>query len=138
MIREDAPFSAFPGYQRVMVLADGAGFALRSAESMIRVDRSQPIASFPGELSFHCTLVEGPVRALNLIADPTRLRASAEIPDVAHPTRRRRGVVVCLDGTVVVDGTALARFDAALIEDAEIAAASADARAAFLAVLPVQ
>jgi environmental stress-induced protein Ves len=111
---------------------------LRSTESNIRVDRSQPIASFSGDLSLRCTLLAGPVRALNLIADPARLRASAEILDLAHPTFRRVGVVVCLEGSVLVAGAALSRFDATLIEDAEIASASADARAAFLALRPLQ
>jgi environmental stress-induced protein Ves len=137
-IDEDAPFSAFPGYERAIILAEGVGFELRAAGSVIRVDRSQPIAAFSGDLSLHCTLLEGPVRALNLITDRVRLRASAEILDLAHPSPRREGVVVCFEGSVRVDGSALQRYDAAVIEHAEVAAASAAARAAFLALLPVQ
>jgi environmental stress-induced protein Ves len=138
MIHEDAPFSAFPGCERAIVLAAGAGFELRSAESMIRVDRSRPIASFSGDLALHCTLLQGPARALNLIVDRAHVLASAEMLDLAHPSLCRGGVVVCLEGSVLVDGAALERFDAAHIDHAEIVPASAGARAAFLAMLPAQ
>jgi environmental stress-induced protein Ves len=150
------------------VLAEGSGFELRSEAATIRVDPSRPAACFSGDLALSCVLLGGAVRAVNLIVDRTYLRPSVEIWKPSSPRKRgstgsmdarfrghddkrasdsggaprnfavRHRIVVCLEGVVVVDGAALSRFDAALIEDAEITAASGDARAALLTALPVQ
>ncbi len=66
-IDRDGPFSAFPGYQRCLILLDGAGMALRFASGDVRVDAEQPRIDFDGAQAPGCRLLDGPTSDFNLI-----------------------------------------------------------------------
>ena len=109
-ISEDGPFSHFPGYNRVIVALDGAGFSLVHAE----LDRTVLLGSlepyeFSGDWATDCQLRGGPVRDFNVIT--ARTRASARV-EVASGTRLHhfdcRGRVIlayCVRGALVVEPT---------------------------------
>lgn len=66
-IDRDGPFSAFPGYQRCLILLDGAGLQLSFASGDVRVDAIHPRIDFAGELAPGCRLLDGPTSDFNLI-----------------------------------------------------------------------
>jgi environmental stress-induced protein Ves len=64
----DGPFSAFPGFDRVILALDGAGMILRHLEpgAEATIDPLDPYA-FSGDWSTECTLRGGPFRDFNVI-----------------------------------------------------------------------
>jgi environmental stress-induced protein Ves len=68
-VERDAPFSAFPGVDRCIVLLHGAGMRLRSLDG--RVDHALTEAlvpfAFPGEVPLTATLVDGASRDFNVM-----------------------------------------------------------------------
>jgi environmental stress-induced protein Ves len=73
-----APFSCFPGIDRVIVLLDGAGFGmtLDGRQRHALTTRYAPFA-FPGEAQVDVAPAGGPTRDFNLMVQ--RARASGEI-----------------------------------------------------------
>ncbi|MEI7036720.1 HutD family protein [Fulvimonas yonginensis] len=63
-----APFSAFPGIDRTIVLLDGAGFTMRLDDGRVHA-LTEPYApfAFPGEAAVSITLADGPTRDFNLM-----------------------------------------------------------------------
>lgn len=67
-IAQDAPFSAFPGLDRCIVLLRGAGARLRSADGTLRVmDRIGEPVEFAGEEGIAATLIDGPSSNLSVM-----------------------------------------------------------------------
>jgi environmental stress-induced protein Ves len=68
-VERDAPFSAFPGIDRCIVLLRGAGMRLRSADGRIDHALTDPLVPFPfpGEAALTATLVAGPSRDFNVM-----------------------------------------------------------------------
>ena len=60
-IGSDGPFSSFPGRRRLLTVVDG--------ETHV-VEPQRPFA-FPGDAEVVASVPDGPVRALNVIADPS-------------------------------------------------------------------
>ena len=71
------PFSAFPGYRRLIALVEGEGMTLVFDDGE-RHALEQPLApfGFDGGRALRGELHAGPVRDFNLIYDPARVRAS--------------------------------------------------------------
>lgn len=67
-VETDGDFSAFPGYDRTILLAEGAGMEL-SFDAAPSQDISRPYepVSFSGEWRTHCRLLNGPVRDFNVM-----------------------------------------------------------------------
>lgn len=66
----DGPFSHFPGYDRALVLLDGAGVTLSHGNGTVdRLWRAYEIATFPGDIETQAILTNGPIKDFNLIAD---------------------------------------------------------------------
>ncbi len=84
-IREDGPFSAFPGYLRIINTLEGNGFRLtvdgRPTGPLRRYD---PFV-FSGASAVESALLDGPIRDFNLIFNPGRCRARLEWPELARP-----------------------------------------------------
>lgn len=136
-VAADGPFSAFPGVDRVILLMDGAGFALRRADGLeVRVDRAHVPFAFLGEDAWHCRLLDGPVLDLNVMTDRAARRAAVRVvgPGLVDATwavalapgrvggeEVVRGDLVELDGPVVATEAVVA---------VTIAAWSSTARAA--------
>ena len=73
-------FSRFPGYRRTLMLYEGAGIDLsfdRAGPSLVR--EPYEVACFDGDWVTHGDLVDGPIRDVNLIADPTRISVTFEV-----------------------------------------------------------
>jgi environmental stress-induced protein Ves len=68
-VTQSGPFSDFGGYDRSIMLVEGNGFTLQSAEGGTHhLVRSFVPLRFDGAWQTHCTLIDGPVRDFNLIA----------------------------------------------------------------------
>lgn len=65
-ITQDVPFSVFPGVHRELCVADGNGVVLNINGVNHRCEPGS-ITRFRGDDSVHATLINGPVRALNLM-----------------------------------------------------------------------
>ncbi|WP_282607494.1 HutD family protein [Pelagibius sp. Alg239-R121] len=77
---EDAGFSAFPGFGRILTVVEGKGLEL-DARPAGTCDRVVPHAPtyFPGERTLTGRLSDGPVKNLNLMFARHRLRGSVRL-----------------------------------------------------------
>jgi uncharacterized protein len=68
-VERDAPFSAFPGIDRCIVLLRGAGMHLRSTDGRIDHPLDRPLAPFhfSGDVALEATLVNGPSSDFNVM-----------------------------------------------------------------------
>jgi uncharacterized protein len=82
-VRQDGPFSAFPGIDRTLVLLAGEGMRLSGGVVPIVVRTTFAPVAFSGDASLQCSLLAGPVRDFNLM-----VRRGAA----------RGNIVVCRDG----------------------------------------
>jgi environmental stress-induced protein Ves len=114
-IERDAPFSAFPGFARTILLAEGDGFALRFADRERRLDHLFESFVFAGEETPEVRLLGAPCRALNVMTDRQRARHSLEI--VRTRLRAPGALLVVLDGEARIGGERLLRCDAAELAD---------------------
>lgn len=80
-IAASGPFSEFPGVDRVIVLLDGDGVRLRSADGAIdhRLDRPWAPFAFPGERALDCERLGGASRDFNVMVRRGRLRAELDL-----------------------------------------------------------
>ena len=68
-IERDAPFSAFPGIDRCIVLLRGAGMQLRASDGAIDHALTTPLEPFrfPGDVALDATLTDGPSTDFNVM-----------------------------------------------------------------------
>lgn len=66
-IAADGPFSAYPGVERWFAVAEGAGVELTIGGVAAVIRPLDPPLVFDGAAAPHCRLLDGPVRALNLM-----------------------------------------------------------------------
>jgi environmental stress-induced protein Ves len=124
-VEREGPFSRFDGVDRVIALLEGQGFVLHredGSETVVR-ERGVPV-SFAGEEPITCTLLDGPVRDLNVMVDRARLRVTCERVELdvglhALPLRGARLLVFVLDGAPRLAGRTLPRH-ALAIADADL------------------
>ena len=76
-VESAAPFSAFPGIDRVIALLDGDGFTMTLDDGRVHA-LTAPCApfAFPGEAAVHVALAGGPSRDFNLMLRRGRVRGS--------------------------------------------------------------
>lgn len=108
-VERDAPFSAFPGIDRCIVLLRGEGMLLRGAggELVHRLDRRHEPYPFSGDLPLDATLLGGPSTDFNVMT--RRGRCHAEVTALAGETRLPEGdvtMVLCSEGEWRVEGGA--------------------------------
>ncbi|MBM6593692.1 HutD/Ves family protein [Microvirga pudoricolor] len=90
-VAADGPFSAFPGIDRTLILAEGDGIELSVEGVPTRLDRIGAKLSFDGADATAGTLLAGPIRDLNVM---TRRGL------FSHRVRRvEAGVVLLAEGT---------------------------------------
>jgi len=79
-IEQDGDFSTFPGYDRTILLAEGAGMELSfdAAPSQRLAERYLPFR-FKGERHTQCRLLNGPVRDFNVMTARASWRHHCEI-----------------------------------------------------------
>lgn len=113
----DAPFSPYPGVDRVFTLLSGDGLDLDVAGigTLTVAERFAPVA-FPGEAETRCRLRGGACRALNLFTNRKRFAAQVTIHETGGPRavgHHGLTLLFALSGVAVLDGEALAEGDAA-------------------------
>ena len=100
-ITRDAPFSAFDGVDRCIVLLRGAGMRLRSSDGALNEQlnqRHRPFC-FAGDAVVHASLIDGPCSDLNVMLRRGRCRADV----TAHvgtllAAAADAGMLLCADG----------------------------------------
>ena len=107
LVQADGPFSLFPGYDRTLVVVDGAGMILDVDGKRTTLARLGDPFVFPGEASVMSTLSEGPIRDFNVMALRGKVRSRTQL---FRPSEGTGGetfvtaagettIVVCLDGS---------------------------------------
>ncbi|MBL9005646.1 MAG: HutD family protein [Myxococcales bacterium] len=79
-VTASAPFSSFPGCDRIIVLLSGDGMLLDSGVyGQHRLD--QPLVPYPfsGDWSTDCRLLGGPCRDFNVMVDRRRVQATVQV-----------------------------------------------------------
>jgi environmental stress-induced protein Ves len=68
-VAANGPFSMFPGMDRTIVLLDGAGMRLRSADGSVahRLDEPHEPFAFSGDAAVDCILIGGPASDFNVM-----------------------------------------------------------------------
>ncbi|GAA2372242.1 hypothetical protein Cme02nite_00480 [Catellatospora methionotrophica] len=116
-VSEDGPFSAFPGYRRMITVLTGVGMRLTVDGAEHDIGPLEPFA-FDGDAQTTCTLLGGPITDLNLIVR-TGDRGAVRVVDVTEPlTVTGPAGIVVVRGTATVDGHPLRSPDAALVDRA--------------------
>lgn len=126
-IEQSAPFSSFPGIDRVLVLLSGGGLRLDFDDGQVHALPS-PYAHhrFEGERALTGTLIDGPTRDFNLMWRREALDAQLDVValDGTLQLELRAGEVGAyhlLEGHAALDGLALEPGDTALFEAADAA-----------------
>ncbi|OKK17366.1 HutD-family protein [Streptomyces sp. CB00455] len=143
----DGPFSVFPGVERTLTLARGAGMALDVGGVRRLVDERYAPQDFAGDEPAHCRLLDGPVVNFNVMY--RREATSAEtavvrgLLSLAVPPDGAL-LVVALEGPAVLEppGTCapheeLAPYDAALLTGVPGCRMRTAGRAAVVRFAPV-
>ncbi len=114
----DAPFSAFPGVDRCIVLLRGAGMRLRSTAGEIDHALTTPLAPFrfAGDVALTATLVDGPSSDFNVMtrrgvwrSDACVLRGDGEIQ------RADLTMLLCVEGEWQIEEVMLAPMQGLLL-----------------------
>jgi environmental stress-induced protein Ves len=66
-ITRDGPFSRFAGIERSAMLVSGNGVVLRGPAAGLNLPRCGDMAGFPGDVACEASLIDGPVRLLNVM-----------------------------------------------------------------------
>lgn len=108
-VASDGAFSKFPGIERNIAIISGAGIRLDIADrpSATLTPQTEPYI-FPGDVATTGTLLDGPIRDLNLMVRRGKLSASMRQLDISSETRFSiyQSLVVWLSGTgSLTDGT---------------------------------
>ena len=140
-VAQSGPFSDFAGYQRNIMLVEGAGFTLEfEGQTAQRLSRSFQPYCFDGGWRTHCTLIDGPVKDFNLIArhgsaallEVLRLIPGSETVPPAHTI-----VLHLFHGQVSVCDRDLAVGDSLRIDDAEAPITLTATRPSILAFMRI-
>lgn len=117
-VTADGAFSVFPGIDRTLTLAEGAGMDLGIGGVRRLVDRRYAPQRFPGDEPTDCRLLAGPVVNFNVMYRRGVVAADTAVVrgDLALTVRPGESLlVVALEGTAELDAsTELGPYDAAL------------------------
>ncbi|RZL95619.1 MAG: HutD family protein [Variovorax sp.] len=139
------PFSAFAGVDRSIMLLDGDGVRLRSADGAVdhRLDVPHRPFAFSGDAPIDCTLLGGASSDFNVMTRRGRWRAEVQVLDKAASLAAAHGVLLVLrgewqlnaDGPPYCEGEGLSWFDGP--EARQVAPTGAHARLAVVRIVPV-
>ncbi|MCX5409458.1 HutD family protein [Streptomyces sp. NBC_00335] len=139
-VTADGAFSVFPGIDRTLTLAEGAGMDLSIGGVRRLVDRRYEPQRFPGDEPTDCRLLAGPVVNFNVMYRRGVVSADTAVVrgDLALAVRPGESLlIVALEGTAEVDGSAeLGPYDAVLLTGAREALLRSAGRAAVVRLAP--
>lgn len=105
-IVQNGPYSSFAGQTRHSLILGGQGVDLNDAQTRLALRPQQPV-TYAGEPMWQATLVDGAVRALNVMIDRSRFAASIDAiteERLAAPAQVRIVVAFNLEGTLRPSG----------------------------------
>lgn len=147
-VESDGPFSGFPGVDRILTLAEGAGMDLTVGGARRLVDERYAPQHFPGDLPTDCRLLGGPVVNFNVMYHRDRVRARGavvrgELALAALPDETL--LVVALEGPATLHRpevagprTELGRYDAVLLRDSPACVIRTEGRVAVVGMHAVE
>lgn len=116
-VGQDGPFSRFPGVDRTLWLARGAGMTLQIEGQERALRHAWEAVSFPGEAAVEGRLVDGPTLDLNLMHDRARvrchhmlLRLRAREAWASRVATAGQDLLLLLEGSLQVTSPAQGRF----------------------------
>lgn len=105
-VERSGPFSAFPGYERTIMVIAGRGMDLRVGDGPARrLDRLFEPLVFSGDSAAECRLLDGPIHDFNLMVERSSLRSRLEVlhldatPRLLDPASGDR-IIHCFDGVI--------------------------------------
>lgn len=107
-VASDAPFSAFPGVDRCIVLLHGAGMHLRSEDGRLDQQLVEPLEPFhfSGDLALHAALVDGPSSDFNVMARRGRWRADVTpLSETSDTCACTAALLLCRSGEATVSSS---------------------------------
>lgn len=135
----DVPFSRYPDVDRIFTLIDGHGLTLRVGEhTELAVHECYVPWRFDGAADTHCTVRDGPCRALNLFLHRGVWRAEATVARGRMELSTGpcdAALLFALRGECVVAGQRLAQGDAAVAGSGLTVTANSDDALLYLARL---
>ena len=88
-VSASAPFSPFPGCDRIIVLLHGDGMLLHSGEhGSHRLEQPLSPYAFSGDWSTDGTLLGGPCRDFNVMVDRRRMKATVQVQRTGSQSQR--------------------------------------------------
>ncbi|WP_327280161.1 MULTISPECIES: HutD/Ves family protein [unclassified Streptomyces] len=108
-VAADGPFSSFPGVDRTLTLAEGAGMDLTVSEARRTVDERYAPQDFPGDAPTDCRLLDGPVVNFNVMYRRDVVRAHTAVVRGALALAAAPGetlLVVALQGPAELEAQA--------------------------------
>ncbi|MEU9060145.1 HutD family protein [Streptomyces sp. NPDC048430] len=123
-VARGGPFSAFPGVDRIITVADGPGVALTVDGASHVMDASYEPFALSGDAVTECRLLGGPVVAFNVMARRAEMAARVRVvrSDTAvRPVAGTHVLAIVLDGAAVLRGASvrLGCLDAVLLSDGD-------------------
>lgn len=118
-VTREGPFSRFAGVERWITMLEGRGFTLHRGEQHHTIDAPFTVFPFAGEDAIDCSLVDGPVRDLNVMVARSRWRADVRAVAVDGSIARAPGsgtrtILFVLEGALAIDDVAIARHELAV------------------------
>ena len=116
-VEQSGPFSAFPGYERTIMVIAGRGMDLAvGGLPARRLDRPFEPFVFSGDSPAECRLLDGPIRDFNLMVERSSLRSRLNVVSLDGASRSLeltdgQLIIHCFDGAIdiaVCDGAAAA------------------------------
>lgn len=139
-VTADGAFSVFPGVDRTLTLAEGAGMDLAIDGVRRLVDRRYEPQRFPGDEPTDCRLLAGPVVNFNVMYRRGVVSADTAVVrgDLALAVRPGESLlIVVLEGSAEVDGSPeLVPYDAALVNGAREIMLRSSGRVAVVRLAP--
>jgi uncharacterized protein len=105
-VERSGPFSAFPGYERTIMVIAGRGMDLAVGNwPPRRLDRLFEPFVFSGDSTAECQLLDGPIRDFNLMAERSSLRSHLEVVHLDATSRSFEVpignlIIHCFDGVI--------------------------------------
>lgn len=119
LVASDAPFSAFPGIDRTLMLLEGQGAALVRDDGLEVPLREDVPVAFHGEDRWRARLAGGPVLDFNVMVDRARARANVLVCEGSWeaPASSSGLALLALEDGVTASGVALVRHDLAVFPE---------------------
>jgi environmental stress-induced protein Ves len=105
-VQRSGPFSAFPGYERTIMVIAGHGMDLAIADQPVRrFDRLFDAYVFSGDSAAECRLLDGPIRDFNLMVERSSVRSRLQVMHLDATSRlldpaSGDRIIHCFDGAI--------------------------------------